>query len=67
VTVAGCQYVQFLDLTDASILKDKETLEEIVTRLEADDDVWHKMPRSRDFPIDGQILFERLKKEDLLV
>jgi hypothetical protein len=67
VTVARCQYVQFLDLTDASILKDKETLEEITTRLEADNDVWHRMPRSRDFPIDGQILFERLKKEDLLV
>ena len=67
VTVARCQYVQFLDLTDASILKDKDKLEEIATRLEADDDVWHRMPRSRDFPIDGHILFERLKKEDLLV
>ena len=36
-------------------------------RLEADDDVWHRMPRSCDFQIDGHILFERLKKEDLLV
>jgi hypothetical protein len=31
-------------------------------RLEADDDVWQRMPRSRDFQIDGHILFERLKK-----
>ena len=67
VTVAGCQYTHFLDLTDASILKDKDELEEITTRLGADDDVWHRMPRSRDFPIDGEILFKRLKKEDLLV
>jgi hypothetical protein len=65
VTVGTCQYTQFLDLNDASVIKDK--IKEITTRLEADDDDWHRMPRSRDFPIDGHILFKRLKKEDLLV
>jgi len=65
VTVMGCQYTQFLDLNDASVIKD--TIDEITTRLEADDDDLHRMPRSRDFPIDRHILFKRLKKEDLLV
>jgi hypothetical protein len=42
-------------------------INEITARLEADDDDLHIMPRSRDFPIDGHILFKRLKKEDLLI
>ncbi|HEY6885711.1 MAG TPA: hypothetical protein VI278_16890 [Nitrososphaeraceae archaeon] len=42
-------------------------MDEIAIRLGADDDDWHRMPRSRDFPIDEHVLFKRLKKEDMLV
>jgi hypothetical protein len=65
VAVVRCQYRQFLDLNDASAIK--EEISEITNRLERDDDDWHKMPRSRDFPIDGHILFARLEKEDMLI
>jgi hypothetical protein len=61
----ACKYTQFLDLNDASAIKD--IISEITARLKKDDDDWHKMPRSRDFPIDGDRLFKRLEKEDMLV
>lgn len=65
VTVMACQYRQFLDLNDASAIKD--IISEITTRLEKDDDDWQKMPRPRDFPINGWKLFKRLEKEDMLI
>ena len=61
----ACQYRQFLDLNDASAIKD--IISEITTRLEKDDDDWQKMPRPRDFPINGWKLFKRLEKEDMLI
>lgn len=55
----SCRYNQFLDLGDAgSIL---QSISEILQRLRLDDSDWHKMPRSRDFPLGGVKLLERLE------
>lgn len=65
VTIENCQYTQFLDITDSSAVKG--IISEMSVRLEKDDDDWQKMPRSRDFPVDGDKLIKRLEKEDMLV
>jgi len=65
VTVENCQFTRFLDLNDSSAVKD--IISEMTIRVEKDDDDWQKMPRSRDFPIDGDKLLKRLEKEDMLV
>ena len=65
VNVENCQYTQFLDIADPSAVKG--IMSEMSIRLEKDDDDWQKMPRSRDFPVDGDKLIKRLEKEDMLV
>ena len=65
ITIENCQYTQFLDITDSSAVKG--IISEMSVRLEKDDDDWQKMPRSRDFPVDGDKLIKRLEKEDMLV
>lgn len=54
VNVEDCQYTQFLDIADPSAVKG--IVSEMRIRLEKDDDDWQKMPRSRDFPVDGDKL-----------
>jgi hypothetical protein len=57
IDVQSCRYNQFLNLGDAESIA--ESIAEILQRLKLDDNDWHKMPRSRDFPLGGVTLLER--------
>jgi hypothetical protein len=57
IDVQSCRYNQFLNLGDPGSIA--ESIAEILQRLKLDDNDWHKMPRSRDFPLDGIKLLER--------
>jgi hypothetical protein len=57
IDVQSCRYNQFLNLSDAESIA--ESIAEILARLKLDDNDWHKMPRSRDFPLGGVRLLER--------
>jgi hypothetical protein len=54
---SGDRYTQFLDLADYESFS--ERAQEIIRRLELDDDRPEKMPRSRDFPAGGADAIKR--------
>jgi hypothetical protein len=59
VTVEDCRYNQLIDLNDpTTVLK---SIRKILQRLRLDDADWQKMPRSRDFPRNGEKVLERLE------
>ena len=58
IKIENCNYEQFLDFNNLKGLRDFKG--RILTRLELDDNDWFKMPRSRDFPKNGDKIVESL-------
>ena len=58
IKIEDCNYEQFLDFNNTKGLRGLKPT--ILTRLILDDNDWFKMPRSRDFPKNGDKIVERL-------
>jgi len=61
VRIEDCYYNQFLDFNDLD--KIRQFKDKILTRLGLEDNDWFKMPRSRDFPKNGDKVIKLLKSD----
>jgi hypothetical protein len=61
VRIEDCNYLQFFNFSDGNDLKNRLTRfkKRMEIRLDLNDHDWYKMPRSRDFPKNGDIAIQK--------